>query len=341
MVCFFPNLGAFLRVGHFLSRDRRSIQLNDVVPGVLFLYTDVEQTHGFPRTLVKKTNRNYIISDFEQNLQFLQDCSVHYFWKNNRNTNFMQVKKEGFEDFVLRQLHRFANMTTAAISTTGAFARWKIDVRSWGRFWVCCVAYGELIAHWLILILFWRFYKNCFFGTFDFLIFWPKYAGTCSLHPVRLMWTINSLVQNKCKLQVMSSLLLIMSVGTLAFREVLSFCDVKFVGRKKHVFSWMRCPNVHVPPNSPLFWLDDHRDSKLDFLGPPSSIHLVQVFASDLESGITTTMKATFWGRIWQTPKKQETAQFLENATRLPPSSILKTLSWDTSKNMGLAGFFP
>ena len=57
MVCFFPNLGAFLRVGHFLSRDRRSIQLNDVVPGVLFLYTDVEQTHGFPRTLVKQNKQ--------------------------------------------------------------------------------------------------------------------------------------------------------------------------------------------------------------------------------------------------------------------------------------------
>lgn len=47
----------------------------------------------------------------------------------------------------------------------------------------------------------------------------------------------------------MSSLLLIMSVGTLVFRQVfLSFCNVKFVGRKKTCFSWIRCPNVHVPP---------------------------------------------------------------------------------------------
>ena len=156
------------------------------------------------------------------------------------------------------------------------------------------------------------------------------------------MWTINSLVQNKCKLQVMSSLLLIMSVGTLAFREVLSFCDVKFVGREKNMFflGWDVLMCMFHPTHLYFDWTITVTASWIS-LGHHPSIHLVQVFASDLESGITTTMKATFWSRIWKTPKKQETTQFLENATRLPPSSILKTLSWDTSKNMGLAGFFP
>ena len=66
----------------------------------------------------------------------------------------------------------------------------------------------------------------------------------------------------------MSSLLLIMSVGTLVFRQAfLSFCNVKFVGRKKTCFACIRCPNVHVPPKLTFIVIGSGRDAKLDFYG--------------------------------------------------------------------------
>ena len=85
----------------------------------------------------------------------------------------------------------------------------------------------------------WWFNVNVFLELLIFVQSSPnkKMRSRLSLHyPVLLTWTINWLVK-KCKLQVMSSLLLIMSVGTLVFRQVCpSFCNVKFVGRKKNMF---------------------------------------------------------------------------------------------------------